>query len=314
MILEVVSAGVEKRRVIPHQTIAGDKAHARCNAIGRKLLADGLVEKCGKLLVVQSLLLDGGNFAAQLVGGDIKELGMLLKDARIRKRTPVCREAHRVLVLRVVGLGMENLLLAAKGYGIVCLEKLAGNVVDRAVFMRHGPAGKGLAGNFELGLVGHHVVVALKRSARLCGLDVLGVGYAVTVVVNDGMGIPLGINRRIRINGCVSREGLLDTIGILIEPTKERYAAGIGGVRKSAGRNGIIAGLLRRCVVNLVAAHDNGALVGTRTVGKGGVIVVERYGNLGKRHPNVLFAVRRSVLYLVGVVAARQGLCGELGL
>ena len=180
--------------------------------------------------------------------------------------------------------------------------------------MRHGPAGKGLAGNFELGLVGHHVVVALERSARLGGLDVLGVGYAVAVIVDDGVGIPLGVNRRIRINGCVSREGLLDIVGILIEPTKERYTIGVCGSRKSAGRNGIITGLLRRCVVNLVAAHDNGALVGTRTVGKGGVIVVERYGNLGKRHPNVLFAVRRSVLYLVGVIAACQRLCGKLGL
>ncbi len=45
--------------------------------------------------------------------------------------------------------------------------------------------------------------------ARLGGLDVLGVGYAVAVIVDDGVGIPLGVNRRIRINGCVSREGLL---------------------------------------------------------------------------------------------------------
>ena len=212
------------------------KSRLRCSGrLRRDLPACEVAEQLGELLVVGGTGLDHSHLAAAhgiLLDGEDIRIG--LEDTGGPEGAAVGREGHAIGVGVVLSIEIElrHAVLERKG-------RAGGHSVAGAIG-RSGPLGELLAGDVEV-LVGlRDVLEGEHGGAILIGLDALDEARPRTVVVDDRLGVPFGIDLGVRAeHGVRVIKLVLDTGGVLVEPPEEGDALAVCG--RSEGGGGIVA-------------------------------------------------------------------------
>ena len=161
--------------------------------------------------------LDSCNFSAVCIGGDVKDIWILLKDAVCRESTTICREGHGKVLLFPLCIQINSIS--------TCRNSKAGisrYLIASAVCLS-GPALEGFTCNVEVAVAIVNVSVRknVNGATSVCS-NAFNNGNAVAVVIPDiepsSVGLPMWIDCHVRGDLGISGELVLGTSSVGVVP------------------------------------------------------------------------------------------------
>ena len=161
--------------------------------------------------------LDSCNFSAVCIGGDVKDVWILLKDAVRREGSTICREGHGKVLLLPVCVQINGISTCRNSQvGISC------NLVASAVCLG-GPTLEGFTCNVEVAVAIVNVSVRknVNGATSICS-NAVNDRDAVAVVISDiepsSVGLPMWIDCHVRGDLGISGELVLGTSSVGVVP------------------------------------------------------------------------------------------------
>ena len=234
--------------------------------------------------------LDSCNFTAVCIGGDVKDVWILLKDAVRREGSTICREGHGKVLLLPVCVQINGIGTCRNSQvGVGC------NLVTSTVCLG-GPALEGFTCNIEIivEVVDLSVRTDRYRTASI-GSNAINNRDAVAIVVSDveprSVSSPVWIDRHVRSDLGISGELVLGTSSVGVVPAVKLLTTCIRICRQGSG-----AVCNRRSGCKRVATHSKSSLVSSSTVSKrwvdaGNAWGIEVKGDGCSRCPNMLLTI-----------------------
>ena len=199
----------------------GVRAGRTCNSscCSAESVATEVLKQCVDVGLLSNgwMSLNSCNFSAVCIGGDVKDVWILLKHAVCREGTTICREGHGKVLLLPVCVQIDGIGTCRNSQvGVGC------NLIASTVCLG-GPALEGFTCNIEVAVAIVNVSVRknVNGATSVCS-NAFNNGNAVAIVVSDveprGVSSPVWIDRDVRSDLGISGELVLGASGISVVP------------------------------------------------------------------------------------------------